>query len=78
LAPDQGWIKLNDDVGYNKESGLARVGVIVRDEANTTVLTTWRILCHCGSPEEAEDEACLEGIRLVVKWIRKPTWSPIA
>jgi hypothetical protein len=37
------------------------------------LLTAWRSLRHCGSPKEAEAEACLEGMRLVTEWIQQPT-----
>lgn len=36
------------------------------------VLTAWRFLRHCSSPEEAEAEACLDGVRLAVDWIQQP------
>jgi hypothetical protein len=36
------------------------------------LLTTWRFIRHCGSPEKAEAKACLEGVRLAVEWIRQP------
>jgi hypothetical protein len=29
-------------------------------------------LNHCGSPEEAEAEACLQGVRLAMEWVRLP------
>jgi hypothetical protein len=54
-------IKINVHAGYNMESGLSGAGVIARDEAGTVVLSAWRILHHCSSPEEAEAKACLEG-----------------
>jgi hypothetical protein len=46
--------------------------VVVRGE-DGNVLTTWRALRWCvprHSLEKAEAEACLEGLRLVVEWIR--------
>jgi ribonuclease HI len=36
------------------------------------LLTAWRFLRHCGSPQEAEAEACLHGLRLAVEWIQQP------
>jgi hypothetical protein len=39
------------------------------------LLTAWKALRHCASPEEAEAEAYLQGIRLVAEWIGKPTYA---
>jgi hypothetical protein len=38
------------------------MGVIARDHQGATILSAWRSIHHCGLPEEAEAEACLEGI----------------
>jgi hypothetical protein len=71
LPPPQGWIKLNTDIGFCSMTGTAGIGVIARSEDGTVLLTTWRFLRICGSAEEAEAEACLEGIRLVAEWVRQ-------
>jgi ribonuclease HI len=71
-APELGWIKVNVDARYNSESGLAGAGAIARDEAGSVVLSAWKFLGRCGSVEEAEAMACLEGIRLAVERIGKP------
>ncbi|GJN29041.1 hypothetical protein PR202_gb17231 [Eleusine coracana subsp. coracana] len=34
----------------------------------TPLLTAWRILFYCGSAEEAEIIACLEGIKMASWW----------
>jgi hypothetical protein len=47
------------------------VGVVVRDHHGNILLSAWRTLHHCGTPEEAKVEALLEGIRLATEWIRK-------
>jgi hypothetical protein len=36
------------------------------------LLTAWRFVRQCGSPEQAEAEACLDAVRLAVEWIRQP------
>jgi hypothetical protein len=36
------------------------------------LLSTRRILHHCSLVDEAEAEACLEGLRLMAKWIKQP------
>jgi hypothetical protein len=37
-------------------------------------MTDWKVPRGCGSPEQAEAEACLQGLCLTEKWIRQPTW----
>jgi len=64
--PPYGWAKLNADqekatlVWWLETDGLV-------------LLTRWRHGVKCTSVEYAEAEACLEGIRLVTKWIKQPT-----
>jgi hypothetical protein len=40
----------------------------VRNQDGDVLLTTWNILPHCGSVEEAEAEACLHGMRMTLQW----------
>jgi hypothetical protein len=47
-------------------------GMIARDEGGKVLLTAWRTLKCCSLSGEAEAKACLEGMRLMVEWIRKP------
>jgi hypothetical protein len=68
--PPQGWVKINTDAGFCLRTGVASTGIVARGEDGIVLLTAWRFLHHCGSPEEAE--AFLEGIRLAVEWIRQP------
>jgi ribonuclease HI len=63
------WVKLNTDATYSQETGDAGIGIIVRDEGKV-LLSAWR---GCGSPEQGEAEACLEGLRLTAEWVRQPT-----
>jgi hypothetical protein len=37
------------------------------------MMTDWKVPRGCGSPEQAEAEACLQGLCLTEKWIRQPT-----
>jgi hypothetical protein len=69
-APPPGWVKINTDGAFCPRTGEASVGVIARDHQGVTILSAWRFIRHCGSPEEAEAEACLEGIRLAAEWVR--------
>jgi hypothetical protein len=64
-APPEGWVKLNTDAGFCLNTGEASAGIVVRDAAGAVILTSWRMLRRCGSPEEAE--ACLEGLRLTAE-----------
>jgi hypothetical protein len=51
---------------------MASTGVAVRDARGKVLLTAWQSLRRCGSPEEAEAEACLQGLHLITEWIRQP------
>jgi ribonuclease HI len=68
-------VKLNTDAAFCHDSGAASAGCIVRDEGGKVLLTAWRVLRDCGSPEQAEAEACLEALRLTPEWIHQPTWA---
>jgi hypothetical protein len=37
------------------------------------LLTAWKSLNRCGSPEEAEAEACLFGMHVSTEWIKQST-----
>jgi hypothetical protein len=47
-------MKVNTDAGYYPDTGSA-----IRDHEGKVLLMAWRWLKSCGSPEEAEAEACL-------------------
>jgi hypothetical protein len=57
--PDTGWVKVN-------------LGVVARDDGGKVVLVAWQGIRRCASPEEADAEACLRGVRLAAEWIRQP------
>jgi hypothetical protein len=69
LAPPQVWVKINTDGGYCPRTNSASIGVVARGRAGNVLLTEWRFLRHCRSPEEAEVEACLDDICLTIEWI---------
>jgi hypothetical protein len=73
---DHNWepapVKLNTDAAFCPTSRAANAGSIVRDVKRRVLLTAWRVLRGCASPEQAE--ACLEGLRLSTEWIRQATW----
>jgi hypothetical protein len=70
--PPEGWVTINTDAGFCKQSGIAGTGIVVRDQAGRVLLTAWRFISYGGSPEVAEAEACLQGIRLAAEWVRLP------
>jgi hypothetical protein len=49
-------------------------GMVARDDRGRVMLTTWRTLSSCASPEEAEAGPCLQGLRLIVQWIGRPAY----
>jgi hypothetical protein len=71
--PMSGWVKLNTDATYCWDSGRASTGSVVCDHDGNVLLTAWKVIRRCGSPEEAEAEACVQGIKLVAEWIKEPT-----
>jgi hypothetical protein len=69
----QGWGKLNTDASFWPDEGIVSTGIIIRDWQGRVLLTACRWLRNYATPEEAEAEACLQGIRLANEWIKKPT-----
>jgi hypothetical protein len=65
--PPEGWVTINTGAGFCKQSGIAGTGIVVRDQAGRVLLTAWRFIRYCGSPE-----ACLQGVRLAAEWVRLP------
>jgi hypothetical protein len=47
----RGQVKLNIDAAYCQETGAAGMRLNVRDEEGQVMLTTWRAIKGCGSPE---------------------------
>lgn len=60
--PPEGWLKLNVDGSFVVQTGEAGVGVV----------TAWRVLYRCASADEAEAQACAEGLRLASQWCPGP------
>jgi hypothetical protein len=55
-----------------KSLGLIKL-CVVRDCQGKVLLSAWPTMENFASAEEAEAEACLQGIRLVRVWIGQPT-----
>jgi hypothetical protein len=71
--PPPGWVKMNTDAAFCLNSGTASTGIVVRDAEGKVMLTAWQVLRDCNSPEVAEAEAYLQGLRLTAQWICQPT-----
>jgi ribonuclease HI len=69
MAPKEGWIKLNTDAGF--VAGEASARIVARNAEGEVLLSAWRTLRHCSLADEAEAEACLEGLRLMTEWIKQ-------
>jgi hypothetical protein len=52
--------------------GETSARVIIRDERGKVILIAWQMLKPCSSPEVADAEALLWGIRLSTDWARQP------
>lgn len=70
--PPMGWVKANVDGSFIQCSEAASAGIVIRDHTGSVLLTSWRIISHCGSAEEAEATACWEGVNLAAEWVKKP------
>jgi hypothetical protein len=46
--------------------------MVVRDDSGVVLHAEWKTLTDCGSAEEAETLACLEGIRYLATHLQKP------
>jgi hypothetical protein len=71
-GPPQGTLKINVDAAFNQLSGDTSVGVVIRDWEGSLKLTAWRVISHCRDAKEAEARACLEGVRLALRWPNIP------
>jgi ribonuclease HI len=63
---------VNVDAGWQAPSFAGGIGMVVRDETGAVLHAEWKPLSTCGSAEEAETIACLEGIRYLAAHPQKP------
>lgn len=49
---------------------MGQPGIIIRDHLGKVLLSSWKHGLHCGSVEDAEAAAFLEGVQLIIEWIR--------
>jgi hypothetical protein len=66
VALEVGSLKANVDAGWDAHSKDAGLGVIIRDWLGKLVLSEWKFIPNCGSAEEAEILACLEGLKHLI------------
>lgn len=60
------------DAAFDQPSGVANIGMVIRDHSGKVLLSAWKHGIRCVSVEDAEAMACLEGVQLSNEWIRKP------
>jgi ribonuclease HI len=65
-APTLGSLKANVDAGWDAHSKVAGLGIIVRDSGGNAVVSEWKHVSNCGSAEEAEILACLQGLKHLI------------
>jgi ribonuclease HI len=53
-------------------TGEAGVGVVIRNHKGEVLLTAWRVLFRFASTDEAEGQACTEGLQLASQWCPGP------
>jgi ribonuclease HI len=64
-------MKINIDASFVDATGEAGVGVVIRN--HKVLLMSWRVLFRCASADEAEGQACAEGLWLASHWCPGPT-----
>jgi hypothetical protein len=60
-----GWLKLNTDVDFQVESGLAVAGIIGGDHEGKVILAACSRIQGCRDTEEADVKATLRGLELM-------------
>jgi hypothetical protein len=65
--------KVEHDMSFCLNTGATSAGIVARDAEGNVLLTERRTLKILRITGRSKAEACLEGVRLTVEWIRKPT-----
>jgi len=68
-----GWVKRNTDASFFATTGENFGGAIIRDHLGRVLLSSCSVNKKCATVEEAEAEACYEGIKQAAEWIKRPT-----
>lgn len=59
---------------FDPTSRKAGLGIIIRDYMGKVLLSSWKHCLRCGSVQDGEAAACLEGaVESINEWIRTPT-----
>ncbi|RLM84340.1 hypothetical protein C2845_PM04G09020 [Panicum miliaceum] len=66
--PGEGWAKVNVDGAYDATTGEGGVGVVIRDNSGSVLLTAWKFIQRGQDAEEVEALACAEGLLLAKEW----------
>jgi hypothetical protein len=72
VYPPQGSLKISVDAAFNPLSGVAMVGVVIRDWQGSLELTARCIISHCRDVEETKARACLESVHMDLRWSKIP------
>ena len=59
--PEEDWIKVNVDGAFVEQTGKTGVGVAIRDQKGTVLLSAWMVVHDARLAEEVEAQACREG-----------------
>jgi hypothetical protein len=62
-APLEGMIKANVDAGWDNMSKSAGIGIVIQDHSGHPVLSEWTFIPSCASADDAEIQACLQGLK---------------
>ncbi|RLN33427.1 hypothetical protein C2845_PM03G29100 [Panicum miliaceum] len=66
--PKDGWTKINVDGAFDAKTGEGGVGVIIRDNQGSVLLSAWKYIQMGHDAEEVEALACAEGLLLAGEW----------
>ncbi|KAB8103132.1 hypothetical protein EE612_035397, partial [Oryza sativa] len=53
-------------------SGSAGIGIIIRDNFGSVLLSSWKYIRHGASAEELKLLACRGGLALATEWVHMP------
>lgn len=66
--PGDGWCKVNVDGAFEISTRVGGIGVVIRDQTGSVILSAWKYLAHGSDAEEVEALACREGMQLAAEW----------
>lgn len=72
IMPARGRVKLNVDGSFSATDSNGGLGMIIRDENGSIIVSACKFLSSCCSPLYAELEACREDIAMALEWSLAP------